>query len=392
MVVSALAAVASGPGLTDPEDDELVASNGRQPRRVDASHTEVFSLQWRRPMVRTGMHRTVAFSFGAPGLSKVHHLVIVGSGEGVVRGLSLVNGTEVWRYDHGNPFESSVAILDATSDPNGKPDELAILGSRDGFLLALETSTGELRWSQELDGEPRATVRRAGNRIIASTVKNQTVVLDLRTGDVVWSRGRPPPTGLTVTGVARATEQDGVVYAAYSDGYVEAYNLADGSPVWSRPLSVQGGEFVDSDADPILVDGHLVVASYSDGIYALNPADGKTRWKRNAPSVTSLAALDRFVVAASADGYVWGLTARKGEMVYRTRLAPGPITRLRVRDNLVATTAGDSGLVVLDGRSGKPLQASAFGDAFAGDLAWRADDAAFLAASGYLYALRLIER
>jgi outer membrane protein assembly factor BamB len=195
---------------------------------------------------------------------------------------------------------------------------------------------------------------------------------------------------LTITGQARAAVSGGVVCAAFSDGYVEAYRLADGSSLWSRPLSLRGGDFVDADADPVFVNKSLYVASYSDGIYALNIEDGQTRWQRPAPSVTTLAAFESLLIAASADGYVWGLEQSGGVLVYRTRLSPGPPSRLLIRDHLAAFTMGENGLVVLDPLSGEPLQASAFGDLFAGDVSWVGDDLTFLGSSGYLYALRRV--
>src|SRR5690606_36586519 len=126
--------------------------------------------------------------------------------------------------------------------------------------------------------------------------------------------GRPQPTGLTVEGHGAPAVAGSVVYAGFSDGYVEAYRLADGSRIGSRPLSFSGGEFVDADADPVVVDGHLYVASYSDGVYALDLNDGTTVWTRSAPAVVSLARVDEVgpaadgaVLAASADGWIWAL-------------------------------------------------------------------------------------
>ncbi|MEE8409808.1 MAG: PQQ-binding-like beta-propeller repeat protein, partial [Myxococcota bacterium] len=148
-----------------------------------------------------------------------------------------------------------------------------------------------------------------------------------------------------------------------------------------------GGEFVDADADPVLVDGRLFVASYSDGVFALDPKDGQTIWTRTAPAVTSLAGHDDLILAASADGYVWGLSQREGQLVYRTRLPPGPMSRLVVDQNMVVLTAGDAGLIVLDARTGKPLQAMSFGSALNGDPMWDGDDLALLSSTGYLYKL-----
>ncbi|OGQ88034.1 MAG: hypothetical protein A2289_14070 [Deltaproteobacteria bacterium RIFOXYA12_FULL_58_15] len=374
---------------TGRDDDELTAVKNA-PRQVDASRQQIFSLAWRRPMVRTGLHRQVGTSFGAPALSRVDDIVVAASGEGDVRALRVKDGTVVWEFHHRASFETSIVIIDATEDPNGSPDELAILGARDGELFALEVPTGKVRWQETLEGDPRAPAQSLGEQLLVTTSANKLYVLDSHSGNIEWSKGRPMPNGLTVVGHAMALAQDGVVYTSFSDGYAEAYRLADGSAVWSSPLSIGGGDFVDADADPVIVGDKVIFASYSDGIYGLNIRDGQAAWHRRAPAVTRLVPFNKMVIAASADGYLWGLEQEDGTMVYRTRFASGDISRMVVRDNLVVLNAGESGLVVFDGYSGKPLQAAGYGEPFAGDLAWEGEELAFVAASGYLYLHRMV--
>jgi outer membrane protein assembly factor BamB len=377
---------ALGLGIQSPVDDELSAPAARE-REVDASRGSVFSLRWRRPLVRTGIFRTVGTSFGAAAVSRRHGLIIVGTGEGEVRGLAQRDGQVRWSYAHGAPFESNVALITVPGDGRGGPIELAVIGGCDGNLLALEAGTGALRWKATLDGDPRAPARLVGDALVVTTAANKVYHLAAATGAIRWTRGRSLPTGLTIAGHAAATVAEGVVYLSYSDGYAEALRLADGESLWARPLSVGAGEFVDADADPVLANGRLFVASYSDGVYALNPKDGQTLWRRPAPAAAQLAVHDDDVIVASADGWVWALEQKDGALVYRTRLSPGAMSRMVVNDDLVVFTAGDSGLVVLDAWSGKPVQASAYGEPFAGDPVWVADELVFVAASGYVYAL-----
>ncbi|MEE8410401.1 MAG: hypothetical protein V3T05_12400, partial [Myxococcota bacterium] len=93
----ALTVALAAPGGSSAEaDGELTANDGR-PTTVDASRGVVFGMQWRRPLVRTGIYRSVVASFGRPGVSKAYGLVVVGSGEGEVRAYRLVDGSLVWR-------------------------------------------------------------------------------------------------------------------------------------------------------------------------------------------------------------------------------------------------------------------------------------------------------
>lgn len=358
------------------------------PVPVDASTTQIFGLRWRLPVVRTGFGRKIVASFGQPGFVPGSDLVVVGTGEGEVLCLSTNDGHTVWRYHYGVGFETPVTMLPASGTSVTGPR--ALLSSLDGKLLAFDALTGKLAWKADLGAASRAPATVAGQLVLVTTEANKLFALNRQTGAVVWTGGRPPPTGLTIEGHSAPTVHGGRVFATFSDGYAEAYNLADGSRLWSRPLSFKAKEFSDADADPFVADGRLFVASYSDGIYALDPKDGSTLWSQPAAAVTSLAALPGAVLAASANGWLWALGAKHGQLRYRTRVPRGPMSRLLVRRGLVLLTNGPVGLLVLDAHTGKPLQDTAVGERFASDPAWAEGDArvAVLSTAGYLYMLR----
>jgi outer membrane protein assembly factor BamB len=368
-------------------DAQLLSPHKGKP--VEAGKGVVFETRWRKSLVRTGLNRDITASFGRPAISERHERVIVGTGEGFVLALALNNGDEVWRYRHGAPFETAAAIVDLGSG-GVRGMELALLGGRDGKLLAFEVGTGKLRWEIPIDGDMRSPPRRIGNELLVTTSTNKVYVLDPSTGAVRWTRGRPAPTGLTVLGHARAFEQDGIVYAAFSDGYAEAYALEDGRGMWSRPLSLRGGDFIDADADPVVINGRVFVASYSDGIYALEPRDGTTAWTKAAQAVTSLGAHDNKLLAASADGWFWGLDATTGDLLFRARLPIGPPSRPIVAGDAVIMTGGEGLFLVFDATNGKPLQATAMGGIVASEPVLAGDHLALISSLGYVVVMRRI--
>lgn len=362
---------------------QKLTSKSLSQRWVDASRQFVFGMRWRQPVVRTGLFRSVAVSMGRPAVSRQQGLVVVGTAEGKVLAFRLRDGKPKWRYDYGEPFETA-----AISTP-GKDGEQIVLCNQDGKMLALKAADGLPLWKIDIGGNVRAAPASVDGRLVVTNTANQVHVVDSQTGKIQWTQSRPRPTSLTVNGHARAGLWNGLVYVAFSDGYVEAYSVDDGARLWSRPLSIVGGDFADADADPVVHDGKLFVASYSDGIYALSPETGLTIWFQPAPSVTSVGHWRDLVVAASADGWVWGLKASNGEPVYRTRLPPGPMSRFVIREGLIVFAAGDSGLVVLEAESGRPLQATAFGSRAESEPVWEGEHLALVSSAGYLYTFEL---
>ena len=362
-------------------DHDLTAVNP-DAKSVRAPLGGVLALQWRQPVVRTGFYRSLNESFGRPALSSRHGMVVVGTGEGKVIGMAWADGHEVWRRSYGLPFETGAAVVRGAGG-----QEMAVLGARDGTLVAVDVVTGKPYWRTSIEGDMRAAPQQSGDKLVITTAANKVVAVQASTGTVLWTQGRPPTTSLSVEGHARAAIDGKRVYATFSDGYIAAFDLEHGTGLWSRPLSLKGGTaFVDADADPFVANNRIFVASYSDGVYALDPEDGQTVWNRAVRGVTSIVAQGDLVVAGSADGFVWGLRQQDGERRYRSRVATGPVSRMLPSGNMLAFTAGDSGLVVLRADTGEPLQASAFGGRAAGDPVCAGNSLAFLTSSGYLYA------
>ncbi len=130
------------------------------------------------------------------------------------------------------------------------------------------------------------------------------------------------------------------------------------------------------------------MASYSDGLYAMRARDGEVLWNRPMESVTSIAWADGRVLAASSDGYFWGVDAVTGAIQYRTKLLPTSMSRIVVRGPVAVFTAGETGLLVVDHSTGKPLQAKAFVGRLESSAGWNGRDLAVVSSTGILYALR----
>ncbi|MEK7703759.1 MAG: PQQ-binding-like beta-propeller repeat protein [Myxococcota bacterium] len=370
-------------GVVDGGASDLVQDDARA-HRVAAEQHYLFAPSWTMQLVRTGQARDVAVSFGRPGICPELGLAVVATGEGRVLGVRLEDGAVLWQRRENVVFAGTVSIL---REPK-TGEWWAVTGSEDGTLWALRVRDGAEQWHVELGGISRAPVALARDTLLATTMANRVAHVDIATGEVVWLRGRTRPSTLTVNGHGSAAVDATRVYVGFSDGYVEAYELESGNTVWSRQISSGGAPFSDVDADPVLVGDRLYVASYADGVFALEAKTGEVLWQRRAPAVVSLVGTPDAVVAASADGYVWGLRQEDGRRVFRTRIPAGPVSRMHVRAGLLLLGGGDSGLVVLDAKSGRPLQASPLGSRAGGDPIWRAEDLLILSETGKLFAMR----
>jgi outer membrane protein assembly factor BamB len=346
------------------------------PELVHARHQHL-GLRWFRPLVRTGFDRSVVESFGTPALVPDRGLVVVPQGEGTLLALDLDDGTERWRRVHPVGFDNGAVVL------RGGEEDLVLATTQDGRLLAVELDTGQPRWEVALGSPSHAPIVAVDSDRVLVALADNRVALVHRQGRLLWSAGRSAPRGLHLAGQARATAYEGRVYAAYSDGFVECYHLETGHLEWRRLVSLGEG-FLDVDADPVVAEGRLYVGSYSDGIAALDLA-GNPLWDRPLQGVASLAWVDDTLLAGTADGVVWGLAA-DGSVRFRSTVGHGSISRFAPSDRRAACTTSDGNLVLLDTRTGEPLQADRFASRLGEAPVWVGAHLALFSGNGYLFA------
>ena len=326
----------------------------RSSRIVAADQQAVFPMEWRRDLVRSGVHRTVGFSAGRPCVSVRHRMVVVGTGESNLVGLSADDGEEVWVKNFDAEFDAFCTLATL-----GDGREVALASSRDGTFRAVTVLDGLQIWGTPFSGESRSVPVVTEEGILVSTVTNELALLDVESGKVRWKQQRPAPNGMTVQGHATPVVHGGVVYTGFSDGYVAAYRLESGDQVWSRPLSISAGRFGDVDASPVIVGDRLVVASYAVGLFGLALETGETRWQQPIENVTQLAFSRDVLLAGTGDGVVIRINANTGTEEHRTTMPGGPLSSFVMERGLAIFGAGENGLIVLDARTGKPMQATA---------------------------------
>lgn len=331
-----------------------VSAGDASERKVDVSNQSVFPLRWQQNLVREGTHRTLNFTMGRPVVSNRHKLVVVGTGEGQLLGLSSHSGRQVWSRTFPSEIESFGGVGDLDSG-----QEVVLFSSRDGKYHCVETDTGKVVWSIDLGTESRAEPNILTSGVLVTTAQSELVLLNIETGERIWSKRRTPPTGMTVLGHSRPLIVGDKVYLGFADGYVAAYDLKTGKELWAVPAALNQGQFLDVDTDPVIVNGLLVVASYASGLAAFDPETGKPVWQQKARGINRLASDGKRLFAASGDGIVWRLDPRNGSVVYRVRMEDGPISRMTLKGNLLTFSGGPNGLVVLDVVKGTPLQATA---------------------------------
>lgn len=292
---------------------------------------------------------------GRPEIDVLSGRVFVGSSDHGLYALRASDGSTIWRFETLNTVRCE-PLYDPQLD-------VVYFGSDDGALYAVHASDGHLVWRYESGAEVRRKPVLGGETLFFANGADNLFAVDRRSGKTLWHVHRTPALGMEVSGYAGPALDQGVVFWAFSDGHVAAYDARDGSERWTPvDLSAEAeqarGEavrYLDVDTTPIPDDlgplGRVVfVGSYAGGLYALDQERGAPVWKNDrVTGVTELAMWREaahgprpdgqgvvqgepgvprreILLAASGATGLWALDPTNGKQLWRLPVPEGGIT------------------------------------------------------------------
>jgi outer membrane protein assembly factor BamB len=331
---------------------------------------------------------------GRPELDPEHGRVFVGSSDHGLYALRAGDASTLWRFETLNVVQS---------EPLYDPEmDYVYFGSNDGALYAVKAATGELVYRYDTGAEVAKKPARLGETLLFTNASDFLFAIDRRTGKTKWQVHRVPALGMEISGHAGAAvdPSTGLVYMAYSDGHVIAYDVRTGSEKWtpvdlSAEAEQAGGDnaprYLDVDTTPIL-DTHpqgrvVYVSSYAGGVYALDAATGARVWSNDkAVGVTDLTLFEepahapspngpdkggptvpakKVLLASSASTGLLGMDASTGRVLWQNKLPEGGVTAPTPWAGAILVGTTRYGLFLMSPRNGKVIDGFDLGSGFA---------------------------
>jgi outer membrane protein assembly factor BamB len=192
------------------------------------------------------------------------------------------DGQLVWQYSTGDYVNSSPAIY----------GNAVYVGGNDGYLYALDSATGGLRWKFNGGGaNPYDSVSSPvvyDGVVYTSCYDGNVYALDAESGSVIWNH---TTTKLEST-YASPSFSNGIVYLSAGSG-VYALNAANGAELWHFTT----GDQYPIQASPAVAGGVVYVGGNNGNLYALNTLSGSELWHYNTGSpIVSTVAIDHGVL------------------------------------------------------------------------------------------------
>jgi outer membrane protein assembly factor BamB len=289
---------------------------------------------------------------GRAEIDPAHKRVFVGSADHGLYAIRAGDGSSFWRFETAGAVQSE-PLYDSELD-------VVYFGSNDGALYCARALDGALVWRFDSGAEVARRPVLGGETLYFANGADNLFAVDRRTGKLHWHVHRTPALGMEISGYAGPALDHGLVFMAFSDGHVMAYDARDGSERWlpvdlAGEAEQAGGEaprYLDVDTTPVvdeLPSGRVVyVASYAAGVFALDAEKGTNVWKNErAVGATDLALWvepahapgpdgpyaggpavpeRRMLLVSSASTGLWALDPTNGRLLWRIPIPEGGIT------------------------------------------------------------------
>jgi outer membrane protein assembly factor BamB len=250
---------------------------------------------------------------------------LVADVNGLLQARNMKTGDLIWETETDYSFSAGPGVGESSS---------AFLATSNAEIVAFNIGTGREIWKTVVSSEVLASPVVIDEMVIVRTTDGKMVALDSHDGSQRWVFEKSVPI-LSIRGTGIPIVVDGNIIAGYANGKLQELRLSDGRSGWETSIDIPSGRseverLVDLDVDPVETNGVEFVSSYQGGTTAVVALDGGVLWRNdNVSSYTGIGFDWRYLYISSTDSHVYQLDQRSGaslwkqdELQYRILTAP----------------------------------------------------------------------
>ena len=237
--------------------------------------------------------------------------IITAGRDGVVTVVDIQSGLQL----------QEIALDETLSSGVGGDENLWLLTTKDGELIAIDASSNEVKWQVNVPSEALSRPVMSVSSILLRTVDGQIISLDRSNGKTIWSYQQTKP-ALTLRGSGLLVLTRDRVYAGMANGRMVALSLSNGEVIWDVALSTPRGHseiqrLVDVDGHAELFGYVLYVAGYQGRIAAIDVQKGQFLWARDFSSYTGVTVDGKVVYSSDERSHIWAMDRFSGATMWK---------------------------------------------------------------------------
>ncbi|WP_244267077.1 outer membrane protein assembly factor BamB, partial [Sodalis-like endosymbiont of Proechinophthirus fluctus] len=204
-------------------------------------------------------------------------------------------------------------------------DGVVLVHTSNGMLQALNETDGAVKWTVTFDVPP-LTLRGAsspttafGAAIVGSDNGHVNVIM-INQGQLIWQQRIPQHIGATEIARIKDVQTtpvvvNGVVYALAYNGNLVALDLRSGQVIWSREIGSVTNLLVDG--------GRIYLVDQNDRVIAVDTQGGVTLWCQSDlqhRNLTSPVLYNGYIVTGDSEGYLHWINTDDGRFVAQQKV------------------------------------------------------------------------
>ena len=270
-------------------------------------------------------------------------------------------------------------------------NQLLLLGTIEGTVLAYALDTNELQWEVALGSEILHPPVSDGKLVVVKTNNGQLWGISLATGTIVWTSITNNP-ALSTRSVSEPLLAAGVIFSSFDTGKVAVINPQNGVRLWETSIGESDSNndiqrINDSDTAPVfaspnvytanlhgavsafrlasdqlpsllwstpfstannivLFESSLYIFDDQSSLFALDTADGSQQWKNDQLKQHKMGQLllwQGYLFSGSYNGYIYAFAPESGALVGMIRVSPYAISSSLIADSQRLYVQDDGG-------------------------------------------------
>ncbi|MGJ8581767.1 MAG: outer membrane protein assembly factor BamB, partial [Psychromonas sp.] len=284
--------------------------------------------------------------------------VYVAARDGEVSAFSTEKGKELWSIDledhQSNQFNRSARL----SGGIGLDFDSLYIGTENAQVFAIDKEKGDIKWVSDVNGEVIAQPVYDSGLVVIHTSRGDLVALDSETGEQRWSLPNAQPRLTLRSSATPSISQGGVIYGR-ADGYVSAALLETGQPLWQLPAaraygSTELDRIADADMKPVIVNGVVYALAYNGNLVAIDLLKGEQLWAKPYSGYNDISVAGRDIYLTDYRGYVFSINRSNGEQNWSNKqLAYRNLTGVTVANDFIVVGDAEGYLHWIDRETGQ---------------------------------------
>jgi outer membrane protein assembly factor BamB len=207
----------------------------------------------------------------------------VAAADGTVMAIDKTSGDVRWRQRTDQAITGGV----------GAAAGVVVFGTRDARVVALSQNDGRELWSATVSSEVLAAPAVDSRVVVTQSVDGRLIALNTADGEQRWVYDSTVP-ALTLRGTSKPLISGSVVVAGFASGIIVGIDTNNGSQLWEERVAVPQGRYdieriIDIDGDPVLSGSTVFVSSFQGNLMGLDLLSGRIVWGMAGSSYNSLA-------------------------------------------------------------------------------------------------------